>query len=157
MAGENSLFTIFLKMLGIKKISSRIGLNIESQKIKSLSEIDSSLDIIGIDEIHMFPPEEIKYIEKLLEEGKTIIASGLDLDYQGKLFETIKKLLELGPDKIIYKKAFCEVCQRANASFTQIVNKDGQPVLEGLGSVVPDDGTFVYRSVCRKHFIKKTD
>ncbi len=146
-----------LKNIRDKKISSRTGLDIESQKIKSLSEINANLDIIGIDEVHMFPPEEVKYIEDLLKKGKKFIISGLDLDYQGKLFETVKKLLELGPDRVIYKKAFCEICQEPEASFTQIVDKNGRPVLEGLETVVPDDGTFVYRSVCRKHFVKKQD
>ncbi len=138
-----------------KEVSSRTGLAMESKKIKSLSEIDISLDVVGIDEIHMFPAWQVKFIESLLENKKEVIISGLDLDYKGEMFNTIKKLLELGPDDIIYKRAVCEICKNERAKFTQIVDLFGNPILEGLESVVPDNGKYSYRAVCRKHFLKK--
>ncbi|MCK4386898.1 MAG: hypothetical protein KAV41_02340 [Candidatus Pacebacteria bacterium] len=142
-----------------EQIQSKNGNIIPSQKISNLNELlNKNLDIIGIDEIHMFEENEIQAIETLLKrKNQQIIMSGLDTDYIGKMFPVIRKILELGPNKIIYKRAVCEVCKKMEAVYTQIFDKTGKPVLDKLPPVVPDDGSYIYKPVCRNCFIRKSN
>lgn len=138
-----------------ENIWSRNGVTIEAKKVDDLSEtLKKNLKVVGIDEIHMFGEKNIEVIEELLKKGIKVIASGLDTDYRGEIFPAIKRLLELGPKEIRYKRAVCEICKKPDAVYTQIYN-DSEPVLEGLPSVVPDDATYNYKPVCRNCFIKK--
>lgn len=135
---------------------SRSGAGLLSCKIESLDEIsDTKAEVVGIDEIHMFPPEEMAIIGDLLRRGVAVVVSGLDLDYKGDLFPTIQKLLELGPTEVVYRQAVCESCRQPTACFTQI-EKDGEPVLGDLPSVIPEDGTYRYSPRCRNCFRKRS-
>jgi thymidine kinase len=132
---------------------SRNGVSIKASKIRSLKEVlDKKDKVIGIDEIHMFSDKEVEVIEELLKKGKKVIVSGLDLDYKGKMFPIIKRLFELAPRKVKYKRAVCELCKNPEAIYTQIF-KNNKPVTRGLPSVVPEDGKFTYVPVCRDCFI----
>lgn len=133
-------------------VSSRAGLSINCKKISSLKDIDGDkFKIIGIDEIHMFDEKEAGVIKELLNNGVEIVVSGLDMDYKGEMFQIIKKLMELGPAEVKFKKAVCEICKEPNAIYTPIF-KDGKIVTEGVPSVIPEDGTYTYVPVCRKCF-----
>lgn len=135
-------------------VSSRIGINSTALKVSSLKEVPSDFDVIGIDEIHMFEPEDADVIaEWLMNEDKTFFVSGLDLDYSGNMPEIIHRLLELKPDSIIPKIAVCDVCKKYRAQFTQILH-DGEPVLSGLPTVVPEDGSYEYQARCRWCYVR---
>lgn len=131
-----------------KTVYSRIGLNTRALSVKSLKEVTNGFDVIGIDEVHMFPATDIEYIKKWMKAGKEVLTSGLDLDYSASLTPLVHKILELKPDKLINKLAVCEVCHKYQAQFTQIL-KDGKAVLGGLPPVVPEDGTYLYQARCR--------
>jgi len=138
-------------------VASRNGVQLEAKKINSLFEIlDDDVEVVGIDEVHMFKAEDILAIEELLKKGTQVIISGLDTDYQGKLFDTIARLMELGPREIKYRRAVCEICQSPTAIYTQIF-KDDQPITSGLPSVVPEDGTYRYAAVCRHCFRRQRE
>lgn len=133
-------------------VASRNGVQLAAKKIASLHEIlADDVEVVGIDEIHMFPASDIGAIEKLLKKGVRVIISGLDTDYQGKLFNTVANLMELVPQEIKYKRAVCEVCQAPQAIYTQIL-KGEEPITSGLPPVVPDDGTYRYIAACRDCF-----
>ncbi|MBI4034336.1 hypothetical protein HY380_00390 [Candidatus Saccharibacteria bacterium] len=131
-----------------KTLRSRIGLNTRALAVKSLKDVTNGFDVIGIDEVHMFPVTDIKYVSDWLKQGKEVMVSGLDLDYSATLQPMVKKILELKPEKIINKVAVCEGCHKYTAQFTQIF-KDDKAVLAGLPPVVPEDGTYVYEPRCR--------
>jgi thymidine kinase len=133
-------------------VYSRIGINTKASSVDSLSEIHNGFDVIGIDEIHMFPEEDIQAIKSWLKEKKEVFVSGLDLDYSATMTPLIKKILELKPDRIISKVAVCEVCHELRAQFTQILH-NGQPVLSGLPHIVPEDGTYEYQARCRDCYV----
>jgi len=139
-----------------KNVFSRNGnLELEAKKIRDFNEIEpGNLKIIGIDEIHMFDEKDTLVINNFLKQGIDVVACGLDTDYRGQIFPIIKKLFELGPKKVIYKRAVCESCKIPEAVYTQIL-KDGQAIFEGLPAVVPEDGSYVYRPLCRNCFVKK--
>jgi len=137
-----------------EEIKSRAGAVLSGRKVASLAELlNDDIEIICIDELHMFQASDAAVLNNLLKRGVKIIASGLDMDYKGKLFEIIARVLELGPQEIIYKRAVCENCFNFNAIFTQICRGD-KPVVDGLPPVVPDDGTYTYKAVCRSCFIR---
>jgi thymidine kinase len=134
-------------------IYSRMGIDRDALKITTLQDIESAdASLIGIDEIHMFEPQEVCSITRLLERGKEVFISGLDMDYRGVLFPVVQKLLELGPRQVIYHRAVCVKCKEYRATHTQIFNR-GIPVTGGLPSVIPENGTFVYEPVCRTCFV----
>ncbi len=135
-------------------ISSRNGVVIEAEKVATLADaLQKKSSVVGIDEIHMFDPKDAVVVEELLNRGVKVIAAGLDIDYQGKMFDIVKSLLELGPKEVKYKKAVCEICRQPNAVYSQVFNK-GVPLTGGMPSVIPDDGTFTYQPVCRSCFVK---
>ncbi len=136
-----------------KGIQSRMGLNTTAVTVGSLRDIKQPFDVISIDEIHMFSRNDQAAIEAWLRAGKKIIASGLDLDYRGRQLPIIARLLELKPEQIIFKIAVCDACKEYRASFTQILS-NGKPVLSGLPSVIPEDGTYEYQARCRNCFVK---
>lgn len=135
-------------------IRSRLGININAFKTKNLKEIDQTFDVIAIDEINMFEASNAKTIKKWLKQDKIVFASGLDLDYRGKMIPIIKKLFELKPNLIINKVAVCDTCRRFGAQFTQILDNK-KPVIDGLPYLVPDDNTYIYEPRCRDCFIQK--
>jgi len=134
------------------QIESRNGALLDANKVGSFAEIiDAGYEIIGIDEIHMFRPEEAENIKKILQKGTQVVVAGLDLDYRGEMFLIIKKLLEIGPLRVVYRRAVCENCHEHNAVYTQVYN-NGAPITEGMPPVIPDDGTFTYSPLCRSCF-----
>lgn len=136
-------------------ISSRNGVIIEATKVGSLADaLDKDYAVVGVDELHMFDPADVAVVAELLKKGVKIVAAGLDIDYQGKMFEIIKGLLELGPKEVKYKRSVCELCRKPNAVYSQVFSK-GVPLTEGMPPVIPDDGTFTYQPVCRNCFVKK--
>lgn len=135
-------------------ISSRNGTTLRAKKIRSLKDIKKGrCKVIGIDESHMFDPDDIDAVRTLLKNKVEIVACGLDTDYRGTLFPIIAAFMSLGPDTVIFKKAACDLCRSPRAIYTQVSTSKG-PVLDGLPSVLPDDGTYLYTSVCRNCFVR---
>ena len=133
---------------------SRGGVELASEKVKSLNDIrDRFFSFLAIDEIHMFPEEEVDIIEEFLRKGVKVVISGLDMDYRGVMFPVVRRLFELGPREVRYKRAVCDSCKNFNATHTQIREK-GVPVTGGLDSVKVDNGTLEYTAVCRHCFVK---
>ncbi len=132
-------------------IWSRLGVEIDAEKVDSLKYIDAEgFDVIAVDEIFMFPPEDMKVLNKWLKLGKDVIVSSLDLSAMGRIPETLAEIYKLGPDEIVKKTAVCESCRAIGAQFTQIL--EGSEPAKDLPDVVPEDGTYEYRPVCRACF-----
>jgi len=150
-------FVLFQPLRNVRddQIHTRNGIQMEAKKVTTLAEaLDSNCDIVGVDEMHMFPESEAEIVGQLLKKGKKVVISSLDTDPYGKLFGIVKRLFELGPKEVRYRRAACECCRNPEAIYTQIL-QNGQPVTRGIPVSVPDDGTFGYRSVCRNCFVKE--
>ena len=137
-----------------KGIRSRLGIDATALAIGSLHDVDQQFDVIGVDEVHMFRESDVDVIEAWVHDGKKVVASGLDLDYRGKMLPIITRLLELKPEQYIPKLAICDACKQDNAAFTQIL-QDGAPILGGISSVTVEDGTYEYQARCRDCFVKE--
>lgn len=136
------------------RIKSRSGLGVDTIQVKSLTEVGADFDIIGIDEINMLSESDATVIDGWLKEKKQVFACGLDLDYRGVMFPVVSRLLELKPEKIISKKAVCDVCKNYCAFFTQILFEK-EPILEGLPIITIDDGRYEFQARCRQCFVNK--
>lgn len=151
-------FKLFQPAINVRdeQIKSRNGVELPATKITSLGELvelAKGCEAVGIDEVHMFEVSGVEVIAKLLKQGVDFFITGLDMDYRGQLFPIVAKILELAPNEVRYVKAVCEVCQSAEGCYTQIW-RNGEVVTSGLPAVVPEDGTYVYKPVCRQCFVR---
>ena len=145
------------------EVVSRIGLRMPALQLNpDLAEEDleekifspcRDADMVGFDEAQFFSPELVGVVERLLQEKKHVLVAGLNLDYLGRPFGSIDKLL-LFSDEIVVKNAFCKCCGRP-AMYTQRVigrkpvtqaNLDSELVLIG--------DTESYEARCRLCFQK---
>lgn len=149
-----------IKNVREEDVESRIGLSRKALKLEKLSDLPkekdmNEVDVIGIDETLMFDPEDsFETIKGWLEEGKVIIASSVDMLGNGSMAKTVKRLLELVPD-VVYVKAVCEECDEIDARLTKVSKNDGTPIArKDLPDIIPEDGTYEYKPVCRSCFYK---
>lgn len=66
-------------------------------------------DVIAIDEVQFFDDSIIKVCNSLVENGKTVICAGLDLDYRGIPFGPMPQVLAIA-DEIIKLNSVCTFC-----------------------------------------------
>ena len=141
-------------------VESRIGLSRKALKVEKLSDLAGKVDmgevdVVGVDEMLMFDPDDsFETIKDWLLSGKVVVASSVDMLGNGSLSKTVKRLLELVPD-VFYERAVCEECDVIDARFTKVSRSDGKPVdRKNLPDVIPQDGTYLYKPVCRACFYK---
>jgi thymidine kinase len=140
-------------------VTSRSGGVLTTTKTLSLAAaLDEDLDVVAVDEVHMFDVADVEVVDRLLRRGTRVVVAGIDLDHRGELFAPVRALLELGPDAVTYRRAVCDVCRDFSATHTQVL-RDGVPFLEHLGGseALPDDGTFTYEARCRTCFVRPRD
>jgi thymidine kinase len=66
-------------------------------------------DLVGIEEAQFFDPRVVEAVLVLRERGRTVIASGLNLDFAGRPFGAMPQLLAHA-DEITMLTAICVVC-----------------------------------------------
>lgn len=136
-----------------KGVRTRLGLELDALKVDSLSNVKAdNYDVIGVDEAFMFGADSVPVIKEWLIQEKDVLLSSLDVSAMGNLTEFVAAVLELKPDELVLTTSVCELCKTLGAQFTQIYTNKGQPITEGLPDVVPEDGTYLYRPVCRSCF-----
>ena len=131
------------------QVTSRIGGSLQTIKTHSLLPLldDEHVEVVGVDEIHMFDVTDITALAGLLERGTRVVATGIDLDHRGELFAPVRALFELGPQTVLHRRAVCDQCRQFNAVYTQVL-AGGEPFTEQLApsTPLPDDGTFPYEA-----------
>jgi thymidine kinase len=100
----------------------------------------SDVDIVGIDEAQFFDDEICNVCEALALKGIRVIVAGLDMDYLGKPFGQMPKLLAVA-DFITKLHAICVKCGHlANISYRKTA-QEGQVVIGEMD---------IYEPRCRK-------
>tara|TARA_B110000285_G_scaffold234527_1_gene311832 strand:- start:2229 stop:2753 length:525 start_codon:yes stop_codon:yes gene_type:complete len=135
---------------GTSKISTHDNKTLKTNVIcETLGEIKDDIlkhiDIIVVEELQFFKDAfyTIQYwVDKL---GKTVIAAGLDGDYQRKPFGDVLRLVPHA-DEVIKLTALCAVCKDGTPG---IFSLKLEPNLCGQISV---GSKTKYDAVCRKHF-----
>lgn len=103
-------------------IESRNGLWLDSHKVMNANEIlkivNEEDEIIAIDELQFFDEHIVSVINKLIDNGKKVIATGLDLDFKGEPFGYMPELMCFA-DKVDKLTAICMKCGSNYATRTQ--------------------------------------
>ena len=102
-------------------------------------------DVIGIDEAQFFGNDIIEVCNKLANNGKRVIVTGLDKNFKGLPFAPLPQLICIA-DYATKLQAICMECT-APASFTFRINESSQEILIGESKD--------YEALCRKCFHKK--
>jgi thymidine kinase len=126
-------------------IVSHSGVSLPSINVQRASEIldhVEGIEVVGIDEAQFFDAEIVDVCEKLANDGKRVIAAGLDQDYLGKPFEPMPQLLAIA-EYITKTLAICVVCGNP-ANRTQRVTQSDERVLVGAADA--------YEARCRRCF-----
>ncbi len=100
--------------------------------------------VIGIDEAQFFDEELLYVVEKLAEQGLRVIVAGLDMDYLGKPFGPMPKIMAVA-EYVTKVHAICMVCgDLATHSFRKIDH----------GSLIMLGEKDTYEARCRHCFNK---
>ncbi len=141
-------------------IPSRTGTWIACTPVNSVTHMADIIEtcnptVIAIDEVNFFtqePKELIALIQVLIQKGKKIIISGLDLNFRAEPFEPMPALLTLA-DQVLKLTAICSVCGDDVFCITQRLI-DGKPAHYNDPLIVV--GSTQYEPRCRKcHRIQK--
>ncbi len=121
----------------------------DSQEINKYLKNNPKIKVIGIDEIQFFDNKIVKLVEDIVNNGKIVIASGLDLDYKNEPFQNIKDLLPLAEfvDKL---HAICIKCGNL-ASRTKKIAKN---VSQNTKRILIGSNNF-YEARCRNCYNNK--
>ena len=115
----------------------------------------SNVQVVGIDEAQFFDDGLVDVCNQLANSGVRVIVAGLDMDYLGKPFGPMPKLMAIADD-VLKVHAVCVRCG-ALAQFSHRLAKTDKLVLLGE--------TDSYEPLCRRCFLqavadddaKKTD
>jgi thymidine kinase len=131
------------------KIKSRNGFEKDCIIFNNIKELFQALkteaEFIFIDEAQFLTDDEVELL-RVMAETKTIFCYGLKNDFQAKLFEGSKKLLELA-DEINELSTFCHCGSKATQNLRhngEYAIKSGEQLLTGK-----EDN---YVAVCYKHY-----
>ena len=132
-------------------IESRNGLFLEAVKVKHAINILSVLkpedEIVAIDELQFFDENIVRVITQLMNEGKKVIGTGLDLDFKGDTFGSMPQLMCIATqvDKL---HAVCMKCGSDHATRTQrLIN--GKPA-DKNSPLIMIGGDETYEARCIK-------
>ena len=116
--------------------------------ISKIIDLAKDSDVVGIDEVQFFPKEIISVIKALIENGKHVVAAGLDLDFRGEPFGVIPPLMAIS-DKVTKLKAICVVCTDDAYQSQRLVN--GKPARFDDPTVLVG-ASECYEARCRRCF-----
>lgn len=132
-------------------IKSRNGLWLDAVKVKHAIQIMSVVkdddEIVAIDELQFFDSNIVKVISYLMNQGKNVIGTGLDLDFKGESFGSMPELMCIATtvDKL---HAVCMKCGSDHATRTQRLI-DGMPA-DKNSPLIMIGGDETYEARCIK-------
>lgn len=132
-------------------IESRNGLWLDAYKVKHsiqiLSIVKPEDEVVAIDELQFFDTNITKVIAKLMEEGKKVIGTGLELDFKAEPFGSMPQLMCIAT-KIDKLHAVCMFCGCEYATRTQRLI-DGKPA-DKNSPLIMIGGDETYEARCVK-------
>ncbi len=102
-------------------------------------------EVVGIDEVQFFDENIVNVINELANDGKRVIAAGLDMDFKGRPFSPVDKLMSIA-EYITKVHAICMNCG-SMASYSFRRTKSAKKVVIGEKDI--------YEALCRKCFYEK--
>ncbi len=119
---------------------------LKAQPVKSAKEIikkvEKDTQVVGIDEAHFFDDDILDVANKLANEGKRVIIAGLDMDWRGKPFNNMAKLMAVA-EYVTKNLAICMVCGNPAHYSQKLVESDSR---------IEVGAADKYEARCRKCF-----
>lgn len=111
-----------------------------------------AIDVIGIDEAQFFGPGIVEVVRKLVDLGKHVIVTGLDMDFRGEPFGSMPVFLAIG-DRITKLNAVCIICGKDAYVSQRLIN--GKPAKKD-DPVILIGAKEAYEARCRDCYVKPT-
>jgi thymidine kinase len=136
---------------GQDRVSSHSGTHAVAVAVGQATDIlqltDASTDVVAIDEVQFFDWEITDVCEALAEQGKRVIAAGLDMDFRGEPFGPMPLLMALA-EEVEKLHAICIVCGAPATRTQRLIN--GEPAAYE-DPVILVGASESYQARCRKH------
>lgn len=142
---------------GTGRIASRIGISAEADTFRPDDDVyamiarrisDGSVACAFVDEAQFLTEDQVWQLARAVDDLKVpILAYGLRVDFQGKLFPGSAALLALA-DEMREVRTICECGRKATMVIRQ--DENGNPITEGAQVQIGGNETYV--SLCRKHW-----
>ena len=71
--------------------------------------LSGTCDVVGIDEAQFFDEEIVRVVQLRANQGKRVILAGLDMDFEGKPFDPMPKLMAIA-EYVTKVHAICMKC-----------------------------------------------
>ena len=104
--------------------------------------LSGTCDVVGIDEAQFFDEEIVRVVQLLANQGKRVILAGLDMDFEGKPFDPMPKLMAIA-EYVTKVHAICMKCGDL-AAFSYRLSAGKEKVMLGEKDS--------YEAICRKCF-----
>lgn len=104
--------------------------------------LSGTCDVVGIDEAQFFDEEIVRVVQLLANRGKRVILAGLDMDFEGKPFDPMPKLMAIA-EYVTKVHAICMKCGDL-AAFSYRLSAGKEKVMLGEKDS--------YEARCRKCF-----
>jgi thymidine kinase len=130
------------------KIASRNGDDflatmVEKNDFDAILRISEDKDIIIIDELQFFDKDIYKVLKQLRKQGKFVICSGLDMDFNQDPFETTAFVMAIA-NEVQKWVAVCHTCGDIGAQYSMLNVK--KTCLEDSNIIIDEGNT--YRAIC---------
>ncbi len=142
---------------GTGRIASRIGISSEADTFQPDDDVyamierrisEGSVACAFVDEAQFLTEDQVWQLARAVDDLHVpVLAYGLRVDFQGKLFPGSAALLALA-DEMREVRTICECGRKA----TMVIRQDekGNPITEGAQVQIGGNETYV--SLCRKHW-----
>lgn len=104
--------------------------------------LSGTCDVVGIDEAQFFDEEIVRVVQLLANQGKRVILAGLDMDFEGKPFDPMPRLMAIA-EYVTKVHAICMKCGDL-AAFSYRLSAGKEKVMLGEKDS--------YEARCRKCF-----
>nr|WP_239585298.1 thymidine kinase [Amphibacillus cookii] len=89
-----------------------------------IEQMNSDIDVVGIDEVQFFDEAIVDIIGQLADQGYRVIVAGLDTDFRGEPFGVMPQLMALS-ESVTKLNAICTKCGSPASRTQRLI--DGQP------------------------------
>ncbi len=134
-------------------VSSHSGIRYRAVRAEGSGEIyqlvDLDTQVVGIDEVQFFDEGILDVVQRLANDGRRVVCSGLDMDFRGEPFAIMPRLLAIAEmvDKLT---AVCVVCGGPATRSQRLIQ--GEPA-RWDDPVIQVGAAEAYEPRCRKHHL----
>lgn len=115
--------------------------SVSLSNLRELEPLLTDINTVFIDEVQFFPDKD--FISELLNRNINVTASGLNGDWQMKMFPGMSCLFSMAYDIKMFQSV-CGFCKSENACYSKKIT----PEKDGIG------GSDMYRAACRECYIE---